>query len=184
MGRGNHQQDIFEDKTDYQYFLILLEEIQKRYPFELHGYCLMTNHYHLLIETREKEIWFIMKRLAQLYTYYYNNKYGMTGHLFQGRYRSCIIRDDIYFLQTSRYIHLNPVKAGMVPSPENYQWSSYRTIIGLSHSALVATEKTLLYFIDNERIRYRAFVEDAKTFHTYEIDIQKSMGEDDLWLPG
>lgn len=183
MGRGNHRQAIFGDKTDYQYFLILLADIQKRYPFELHSYCLMTNHYHLLIETREKEIWFIMKRLVQLYTCYYNNKYRTTGHLFQGRYRSCLIRDDTYFLQTSRYIHLNPVKARMISYPEDYLWSSYQTLIGMNHFPLVTVEKTLSYFKKDARIRYRAFVEDTETFRVHEIDIQKSIGEDELWLP-
>ncbi|MDD3174472.1 MAG: transposase [Herbinix sp.] len=104
-------------------------DIQKRYPFDLHAYCLMTNHYHLLIETKEKEIWYIMRRLSQRYTGYYIDKYGMTGHLLQGRYRSCLIREDAYFLQTSRYIHLNPVKARMTAYPENYLWSNYQTFV-------------------------------------------------------
>lgn len=104
----------------------------------------------------------------------------MTGHLFQGRYRSCMIKDDTYFLQTSRYIHLNPVNAKMIPNPEDYLWSSYQTFIGMNHSPLVTAEKTLSYFKENARIRYREFVENTKTFYDHEVDIQKSIGEDDL----
>jgi len=107
----------------------------------------------------------------------------MTGHLFQGRYRSCLVEDDTYFLQTSRYIHLNPVKARMVPYPENYLWSSYQAFIGMNHLALVTIDKILSYFKGNERISYCAFVEDTKTYDEHEVNIQKSMGEDELWLP-
>ena len=186
MGRGNRRQNIYEDKTDYQYFLALLSDIQKKMPFELHSYCLMTNHFHLLLETKDKEIWHIMKRLMQLYTEYYNNKYGRTGHLFQGRYRSCLVKDDAYFLQTSRYIHLNPVKAKMVLHPEDYLWSSYQTLIGMNHASIVTTSRTLAYFKKPQSQAYRAFVEDTSiNMYFQESKIQKNIGEEeeDLWLP-
>lgn len=184
MGRGNHRQNIYGDKTDYQYFLGLLSDVQKRMPFELHSYCLMSNHFHLLLETKDKEIWHIMKRLMQLYTEYYNKKYGVMGHLFQGRYRSCLIEDDTYFLQTSRYIHLNPVKARMVFHPEDYEWSSYRALIGMDRTSLVTTEKILNYFKYPKNQAYRAFVESvSQKMQLQEFEIQKSIGEDDLWLP-
>ena len=92
MGRVNHRQNIYGDKTDYQYFLGLLSDVQKRMPFELHSYCLMSNHFHLLLETKDKEIWHIMKRLIQLYTEYYNKKYGGMGHLLSLCHGRCSYR--------------------------------------------------------------------------------------------
>lgn len=184
MSRGNYRQNIFRDKEDYQVFLQLVEDAMKRYDFELHGFCCMTNHFHMLLETGEKEIWIIMKRINQLYAAYYNNKYGLIGHLFQGRYRSCLVRDDSYFLQTSRYIHLNPVKAKLVSHPEDYPWSSYRTMIGMACLSMINTEKTLSYFRTPKKQRYREFVESTSLVKTEQaLAIQQDMGENELWLP-
>ena len=129
--------DIFTDEEDREYFLALLEDINGKYPFVIHSYCLMTNHYHILIETKENEIWHIMQRLLLNYTKYYNRKYNKDGHLFKGRYKACIVENDEYFLQTSRYIHLNPVRAKMIGYPQDYKWSSYKTMIGMEDQRIV-----------------------------------------------
>lgn len=180
MSRGNRRQNIFHEKEDYQVFFQLIQDTRKRYPFELHAYCCMRNHYHMLLETQEKEIWMIMRRINHLYASFYNYKYGFTGHLFQGRYKSCLVKSDAYFLQTSRYIHLNPVKAKIVNYPENYHWSSYRMMVGMEKVSLinVNTEKTLSYFEEPRRQQYKQFVE-TKSLETIEkeMEIQNDLGE-------
>ena len=182
MARGNYRQNIFKDDEDFKVFLVLMQDAKTKYGFKLHAYCLMTNHYHLLLETEQTEIWKIMKRINQIYAAYYNEKYRLTGHLFQGRYKSCLVENDSYFLQTSRYIHLNPVKAKMVPRAEAYPWSSYSTLIGMKQEMIVEVKRTYAYFKEPQNFAYRNYVEDT-TLNRYEAEIQKSMGEDDLWLP-
>ncbi len=184
MSRGNRHQKIFADITDFEFFLMLLGDVRKRYPFDLHSYCLMTNHFHMLLETKDHEIWLIMKRLIQVYTGYYNSKYGTDGHLFQGRYHSYLVMDDAYFLQTSRYIHLNPVKARMVEHPEDYKWSSYQGLIGMEDRPLVTLDRVWGYFKAPKNVAYRLFVEEnSASTEQYEKSIQESMKEDDEWLP-
>lgn len=161
MSRGNHRGDIFREEEDYLLFLQLLRDTQKIYPFVLHCYCLMTNHFHLLLETKESEIWFIMRRLNKLYTSNFNEKHTMVGHLFQGRYMSVLVESDAYFQQTSRYIHRNPVKANMVSHPVDYPWSSYSIYLGLKESDLVTTWKVLGYFENSSLDLYREYVENA-----------------------
>ena len=184
MQRGVRRKEIFADQNDYYMFLSMLVKELERYQCKLHAYCLMTNHYHLLLETSESEVWKFMKKLAHNYAQYYNSANQFKGHLFEGRYKSCLVQDDAYFLQTSRYIHLNPAKAGMVAHPEDYPWSSYRTMIGMQDDRITQIGRTHSYFGKNAVFRYRQFVEDIG--HKYvveENEIKRSMGEDDLWLP-
>lgn len=158
--------------------------IHKKTDFDLYAFCLMTNHFHMLIGTKNQEIWKIMKPLCQLHAQYHNEKYGMTGHLYQGRYKSCFVRTDAQFLQTSRYIHLNPVKAGMVDHPEEYKWSSYRTIVGTENMKILNREKTLAYFQTPQEDRYRDFVETISSENNErELEIRSVMGEDEFWFP-
>ena len=122
MARGNRRSVLFKDDVDYRVFLMQLIEIREKYPFDLHAYCLMTNHFHLEIETHQDEIWKIMQKILSLYSSEFNHKYKYVGHVFQGRYASSLIEDDTYFLEVSRYIHLNPVKAGMVREALDYEY--------------------------------------------------------------
>lgn len=184
MERGIRRQLIFEDAADYQVCLEILKQALRKNRCRLHAYCLMSNHFHLLLETQDIEVGKFMKALANAYAIYYNRKYGYRGHLFEGRYKGCLVKDDAYFLQTSRYIHLNPVKAGMAHYAEDYAWSSYAAMIGMRNDQITETDRTWSYFRDKPAIRYREFVED--TAHKYQIQenrIQKEMGEDELWLP-
>jgi len=117
------------------------------------------------------------------YASYYNQRYGYHGHVFEGRFKSCIVKDDSYFLQTSRYIHMNPVKAKITAHPEDYPWRSYRTILRMTDDRITQPEKTLAFF-KQSIFYYREFVEDAT--HKYKINenmIQKEIGEDEAWLP-
>lgn len=142
-------------------FLKIVEETKEIHPFDLHSYCLMTNHFHLAVETKNVEVWHIMNRISKKYCNYYNKKYGLVGHLFQGRYNAPIIDDLAYLLQTSRYIHRNPVKANIVSKPQDYEWSSYRAYLGLENNKLVTTQKILKEFVYSKITNYQEYVEGA-----------------------
>ena len=129
MGRGNRRGIIFKEEEDYYLFLNMLSIVQDKFPFKLHAYCLMTNHFHLELTTGSDPIWQIMQRLMNNYARTFNAKYGINGHLFDSRYTSCLIENEPYFLEVSRYIHLNPVKAAMVREPLAYKYSSYKNYV-------------------------------------------------------
>ena len=129
MERGIRRLEIFQDEFDYQVFLEILKKESEQKKCNIHAYCLMTNHFHLLAESQNVEIGKFMKSLAGKYAMYYNHRHSYKGHVFEDRYKSCLVETDEYFLQTSRYIHLNPVKAKMTEHPEDYKWSSYRNFI-------------------------------------------------------
>ena len=183
MGRGNRRSAIFKDREDHMFFLLLLKSIQERYPFELHAYCLMTNHFHLELTTGNQPIWKIMQPLMNHYSRTFNQKYNYIGHLFESRYTSCLIEDNIYFLEVSRYIHLNPVKAGMVREPMDYEQSSYRSYVSGEENDLVDKRKVLSAFRKDEKEQYRMFVEGKISHAEQEMLIQKDIREDDMWLP-
>lgn len=184
MHRGVRRKPIFEDETDYQVFLQILKTSLEKYNCILHAYCLMANHIHLLVETGDVEIGKFMKYMSECYAMYINHKYSYRGHVFESRYKSCLVKEDTYFLQTSRYIHLNPVKARMVTHPEEYLWSSYQTVIGIADDRITEKEKTLAYFSKNSVFYYREFVEDiGYKYIVQEQHIRKMIGEEELWLP-
>jgi REP element-mobilizing transposase RayT len=162
MNRGNRRGDIFRTQQDYEVYLMLVAKAKKRYPFELLSYCLMTNHVHLQIRTIDIELYRIIQYIHFNYSRYFNETYNLIGHLFQGRYTAQIIEEDEYSLITSRYIHLNPVKANMVALPIEYQWSSYETILEDKQSKFVELNRNLiLNHFNKERERsYQKFVEE------------------------
>jgi REP element-mobilizing transposase RayT len=128
--RGINRQDIFYDDEDFQRFLETLGQMKLEQQFEIYGYCLMSNHIHLLIREKKDHISRIMSRIGTSYAWWYNRKYNRSGHVFQGRYGSECVEDDKYLLTVIRYIHNNPVKAGMVSDPEHYKWSSIHAYYG------------------------------------------------------
>jgi REP element-mobilizing transposase RayT len=135
------------DPYDYKEYRHILHETKHKYPFKLHAYCLMTNHTHLLIETETVHIRYIMQHLNMKYALYFNRKYKLTGHLFEGRYKENLINDPIYQIEVSKYIHLNPVAAHMVQNPEAYPYSSYKVYLyNNQHDPLVTTADILKYF--------------------------------------
>ena len=129
--RGNAGGDIFLDDDDRKRFLKTLSEVVKRYYWIVHAYCLMSNHYHLLVETPQGNLSTGMRQLNGVYTQRFNLRHGRVGHLFQGRYKAFLVEKESYLLELSRYIVLNPVRAGIVPSPEDWPWSSYRPTTGM-----------------------------------------------------
>jgi len=162
--RGNEQKDVFKSQKDREKFLEYLASATKRYGAIIHVYCLMSNHYHLLLETPEGNLSQIMRHINGAYTTYFNVKRKRAGHLFQGRYKAILVEADEYATELSRYIHLNPVRAGMVTSPEEYRWSSYGSYISPNKTAeWLETEFILGYFSANGidvNSKYRQFVEE------------------------
>jgi REP element-mobilizing transposase RayT len=128
--RGNARADIFADDGDRRLFLELLGKEISQLGWRCYAYCLMGNHYHLLIETPEPNLVAGMRRLNGVYTQSFNRRHGRVGHVFQGRYKCIVVDKDSYGLELSRYIVLNPVRARMVKRPENWPWSSYRATVG------------------------------------------------------
>ena len=131
--RGVNRQDLFHDDEDMGKMLDVLEECTGICKSRLHAYCLMTNHIHLLIQTTEEPdfetLAQTMKRIGVRYARYYNSKYDRVGHLFQERYKSEAVETDLYFLGVLRYIHRNPIAAGLAKTPDGYSWSSYGAYI-------------------------------------------------------
>lgn len=126
MLRGINQQQIFEDEEDYEKFFQILQECKAVSGFKLFAYCLMGNHIHLLIKPEQEALEQVFKRIGGRYVYWYNVKYQRVGHLFQDRFKSEPVEDDNYFLTVIRYIHQNPVKAGICKEIGDYKYSSYR----------------------------------------------------------
>ena len=129
MLRGAGQQQIFEDTEDSDRFLEILAECKQISEFALYAYCLMGNHVHLLIKEQREPLEQIVKRIATRYVYWFNTKYERCGHLFQDRFKSEPVGDEKYFLTVLRYIHQNPVKAGICNAVEDYAYSSYREYV-------------------------------------------------------
>ena len=130
--RGINRQDIFHDDEDRKRYLDTLKKIAVEDIAKVLGYCMMSNHVHLIIKEGEAGISLFMKRLGASYAYWYNLKYQRTGHVFQDRFKSENVEDDRYLLTVIRYVHRNPVKAGIVNKPEEYTWSSCRAYYGYS----------------------------------------------------
>lgn len=128
--RGNAGARIFKTDNDREYFLNLLGFIIERFHWLCHAWCLMENHYHLILETPEGNLSRGMRQLNGIYTQKYNWKYTKTGHIFQGRYKAILVDKESYLLELCRYVVLNPVRANIVKRPQDWKWSSYRSTTG------------------------------------------------------
>jgi REP element-mobilizing transposase RayT len=165
MLRGINKQTIFEDEDDFEKFEQVLKDCKKISGYQLFAYCLMGNHLHLLLKEEKEDLDIIFKRIGSRYVYWYNNKYQRTGHLFQDRYRSEPVDTDSYFLAVLRYIHQNPVKAGLCQDAASYKWSSYPDYA--RKSRITDTEFALSLFSEDEKEAFLLFdkflKEDEKT---------------------
>ncbi|MFB1490710.1 MULTISPECIES: transposase [unclassified Thiocapsa] len=128
--RGDGREDIVRDVGDRQMFFDVLAGVWERFNWVIHADCLMTNHCHLLVETPDGNLARGMRELNGVYTQRFNRVHQRVGHVFQGRYKAILIQKEAYLLEVARYVVLNPVRARMVRSPEDYPWSSYRAMIG------------------------------------------------------
>ncbi|MFQ5788603.1 MAG: transposase [Thermodesulfobacteriota bacterium] len=163
--RGNARQDIYLDDDDRSKFLNILSNEIRQQRWNCYPYCLMSNHYHLMIETPEGKLISGMRRLNGIYTQWFNRRHGRIGHLFQGRYKSIIVDRESYLLELCRYVVLNPVRAGLVKHPQEWKWSSYLATMGkINKSEWLDTEWILLQFgISNKKAQeeYKRFIEEG-----------------------
>jgi len=160
--RGDRREAIYEDDTDRFRFLEILGEVVDRFNWRCHAYCLMTNHYHLVIETADGNLSKGMRQLNGVYTQWSNRRHRRTGHLFQGRYKAILVDSEAYLLELARYVVLNPVRAHMTEHPEQWPWSSYQSTIGKAEAPpWLAVELMLMQFSSRRKPaikRYEEFV--------------------------
>lgn len=128
--RGDRRENIYENDEDREKWLDDLGNTCRRFNWRCHAYCLMDNHYHIVIETAEANLSKGMRQLNGVYTQFYNRQHGRVGHVFQGRYKGILVERDEYLLELARYVVLNPIRASMVKNIKDWKWSSYNTMIG------------------------------------------------------
>ncbi len=158
MNRGLGRQAIFHDRSDYDRFLLILAEAWGRWRFELYAYCLMGNHYHLCLKTPEPKLSRIMRHINGVYTQRYNRAHRRDGPLFRGRYKAMLIESEQYLGQVVRYIHLNPVDAGLAKRPEAYKWSSHKDYLSRTSPSWLSKAALLEYF------------ESSRAFHEFVLE--------------
>lgn len=153
--RGNERRAIYRDDTDRRRFLATLAEAVDQFHLLLHAYVLMGNHYHLLVETLEANLSRAMKQINGVYSQSFNRRHDRVGHLFQGRFKALLVERDSYLVELSRYIHLNPVRAGITEDAESYRWSSARAYSGRSQAPPFLTIAEVLGHFDGSPARAR-----------------------------
>lgn len=167
MLRGNNGQPIFFSNVDRIKLCLLIQEGIERFGYRIYGFCLMNNHIHLVFQSGTQHISVAMQNLAFRYTRYINRNEKRIGHLFQGRFKAILVDDREYLLELIRYIHLNPVRAGIVSRPEDYLWSSHRAYLGIGTVLWLSKDWVLSKFSSHEST--------ARTH--YEAYIKRGMGE-------
>ena len=145
--RGDRKTAIFLDDLDRARWMSILDLVCTRYNFLVPGFCQMTNHYHLILETVDGNLSQGMRDLNGLYSQYFNRRHALVGHLFQGRYKAILVQRETYLLELTRYVVLNPVRAGFVTSPDDWRWSSHACVMGtVPARAWLDTASTLRQF--------------------------------------
>jgi REP element-mobilizing transposase RayT len=184
--RGNGRKAIFEDDQDRQMFLSVLGSVVKRYNWLCHAYCLMDNHYHLMIETPDANLSKGMRQLNGIYTQRYNQRHQRPGHIFQGRFKSILVQKENYLLELCRYVVLNPVRSGSIKKPEDWKWSSYQATAGIGKIPEFLTTNWILDIFAVTRSiakrRYRKFVREGIQSESLwdELQHQVLLGEEDF----
>jgi REP element-mobilizing transposase RayT len=170
--RGDRHEAIFDDDQDRTAFLKILGEVISRFHWRCHAYCLMGNHYHLMIETPEGNLTKGMRQLNGVFTQWSNRRHKQSGHLFQGRYKAILVDRDSYFLELARYIVLNPVRAAMVKRPGQWAWSSYNMTTGKGAAPPWLTTEDLLAQFGKRRSAAR---------RKYQEFIAEGIGQASIW---
>ena len=158
--RGDRRESIYEDDSDRECFLEICKQVVENFNWICHAYCLMTNHFHLVIETPDGNLSKGMRQLNGVFTQTSNRRHRRSGHLFQGRYKAVLVDADAYLLVLTRYVVLNPVRAGMVAHPGEWSWSSYLTMTGkvIAHPWL-STDGLLTQFATQREDAIRRYIE-------------------------
>lgn len=160
--RGNERKNIFRDDEDRLLFLDILKKVNEKHNWLCHAYCLMNNHYHLVIETPDGNLSKGMRQLNGVYTQTFNKRHDRVGHIFQGRYKAILVSKESHLLETCRYVVLNPVRAKATETPEEWKWSSYRSTTGLEKPHPCLTIDWILGQFSTKRgfaiKKYRGFV--------------------------
>jgi len=181
--RGINKQMIFEDEEDSIKFLQVLEKNKDRSCYKIYAYCLMGNHIHLLLHEGKEEIGLVMKRIGASYVYWYNWKYERCGHLFQDRYKSEAVENESYFITVLRYIHQNPVKAGIVNDISSYRWSSYNEYIWKNKITQITDVDKALDMINQDREKaqkcFEAFHKEINMDGCLEIEENRKLRDDE-----
>jgi len=184
--RGDRQEAIFDDDQDRSAFLNILGKVVSRFRWRCHAYCLMGNHYHLMIETPEANLTKGMRQLNGVFTQWSNRRHKRSGHLLQGRYKAILVDRDAYFLELARYIVLNPVRAAMVKHPRLWAWSSYGATLGATAAPVWLTTDNLLAEFGKRRAvarrKYQEFIADGMGAESIWKDLQGQiyLGDDDF----
>jgi putative transposase len=171
MNRGRRREDIFEDEGDYRMFLEVLQDTAKMWNLQVSAYCLMSNHYHLLVQTPEGNISRCMRHLNGVYTQKFNRKHNHDGQLFRGRYKAVLVEEDSHLLELLRYIHRNPLEAGMIKNINDYHWSSHQGY--LSHTKewrWLHREFLLKMFAKSQKKAQRSYLEFINQNDSEEIE--------------
>jgi putative transposase len=170
--RGDRREAIYEDDADRVQFLEILDGVIATFNWAGHAYCQMGNHYHLVIETPDGNLSKGMRQLNGVYTQASNRRHGRVGHLFQGRYKAILVDGDAYLLELTRYVVLNPVRAGMVAHPGDWCWSSYLDMVGeRSPPAWLTTDGVLAQFAADRREAVRRYV----------AFVSQGAGQESIW---
>lgn len=168
--RGHDRANCFRHDSDYLVYLSTLRDLLPKASCALHAYCLMTNHVHLLLTpSKPDSCALLMRNLGQRYVQYFNRRYQRSGTLWEGRFRSCLVDSARYVLACYRYVERNPVRAGMVPSPGAYPWSSHAGNVGQLANSLLRPHDEYLALSEHTSLRYTAYrqlfdVEDEPDF--------------------
>lgn len=158
LARGNEKRDIFRDDQDRYRLLRFLDETRKDFSLMIHAYVFMPNHYHIVVETPEPNLSKAMHYLNTKYAEHFNFKYKRSGHLFQGRYKAILCQREKYLLELTRYVHLNPIRAGLARKLKDYRWSSYREMTGGDEWRRIASfDWTLSQFDQNKYIALKKY---------------------------
>ena len=164
MIRGNSGLPVFFGDPDRSRFYLILQETIERFDFRLHAFCCMDNHIHMAIQIGDIPLSRIMQNLSVRYTAWINHSQHRTGHLFQGRYKAILVDADGYLLQLVRYIHLNPVRAGIVTTPDDFSGSGHRAYLGIETLPWLTTSFVLsLLSTDISGLKYRKFIAEVTT---------------------
>ena len=156
--RGNRRQTIFADDADRRFFRTLLERVTRASSWHLHGYCLLNTHYHLVIETSVHGLSRGMHALNGTYAQCFNARHGLDGHLFQGRFHAAAIEADGHLLELTRYLALNPVRAGLCSRPDQWSWSSYPGLVGVTPAEPFVSTNRVLHLFSEDRERAQDFI--------------------------